>query len=215
MTAIDDAARAEHNSLRDELCQKAIQHFGRFGFDDSMLELSIAADTDVQTLTEFFGSIDGLRAACDDHLQATVAAAKTEALVSPDPGDWAKQLADIETYEPMMRYLLRCFELGDARSRALLQTMTENAEQYLEAAVRAGTIRATRDPAGRARLLAMFGGGGFLLYARMHATPDDIAAVLRDFVRELLVPALELYTYGLMTDDTMFRALTDGADATR
>jgi len=59
----------------------------------------------------------------------------------------------------------------------------------------------------------MFGGGGFLLYRRMHATPDDMAAVLRDYARELLLPALELYTYGLMTDDSMLRALAEGVTA--
>ena len=71
--------------LRDTLCCRAVEHFGRFGFDESMLEMSIVTDTDVGTLTELFGSVEGMRAACDDYLQATIAAAKTGALVSPDP----------------------------------------------------------------------------------------------------------------------------------
>lgn len=186
-------------------------HFGRFGFDQSMLEMSIAVDTDVATLNELFGSVEGLRAACDDSLQATVAAAKTDALTSPDAEDWATQMADIQSFVPIMTYLVRSFEEGDAPGRALLQRMTDNAEKYLEAGVRAGTIRPTHDPEGRARLLAMFSGGGFLLYRRMHATPDDMAAVLSDYARDLLLPALELYTYGLMTDDSMFQSLSGAA----
>ena len=201
-------AAPDSTSLREDMCRRAIEHFGRFGFDESLIEMSIAVDTDVATLTEYFGSVDGLRAACDDYIQATVAAAKTEALVSPDPTEWANQIADIATYVPIMTYLVKSLEAGDGPARALLQQMTVNAERYLEAGVDAGTLKPSRDPRGRARLLAMFGGGGFLLYNRMHPTPDDMAAVLRDYTREMLVPALELYTYGLMTDDTMFRALT-------
>lgn len=196
---------------RDALCRMAIEHFGRFGFGETMLEMSIATDTDVETLTDFFGSIEGMRAACDDYLQATVAAAKTQALVSPNPTSWAAQIADIEEYVPMMRYMVRSLEDPGVAGKALLQKMTDSAEQYLETAVEAGTVRQTRDPKGRAHLLALFGAGGFLLYRRMHATPDDMAAVLRGYARELLFPALELYTYGLMTDDSMFHALTEHA----
>jgi hypothetical protein len=213
MTTIEHDAAATSLPLRDKLRHMAVEHFGRFGFDETMLEMSIATDTDVETLTELFGSIEAMRAACDDYIQETVAAAKTEALVSRDPSAWAAQIADIEAYVPMMRYLVRSLEENDPAGKALLQRMTDNAEQYLEAAVKVGTVRPSRDPKGRARLLAMFGGGGFLLYRQMHATPDDMAAVLRDYARELMVPALELYTYGLMTDDSMFQALAEGANA--
>lgn len=211
MTTVDTNT-TEHTRpeppLRDLLCQKAIEHFGRFGFDQSLLELSIAADVDVEELTELFGSVEGLRSACDDYLQESVRAAKTEALTSRDPTTWRAQLASIESYVPAMSYLVRSLDAGDASGHGLFNRMTENIEGYLAAAVDAGTVRTSSDPAGRARLLALFGAGGFLLYLQMHPTPDDMGAVLRDYVGDVLVPAMELYTYGLMTDDTMYRTLT-------
>jgi TetR/AcrR family transcriptional regulator, regulator of cefoperazone and chloramphenicol sensitivity len=63
MTTVDSTASDRASAglpVRDRLCEVAIEHFGRFGFDQSMLEMSIAADVDVETLTELFGSIDGL-----------------------------------------------------------------------------------------------------------------------------------------------------------
>lgn len=54
----------------------------------------------------------------------------------------------------------------------------------------------------------MTGGGGFLLYLQMHDTPTDIRAVLHDYAQEMVLPALELYTHGLMTDSTMYDAFT-------
>jgi hypothetical protein len=68
--------------LGDRICVAAIDHFGRFGFDQSMLETSIANDVDVATLSELFGSIEGLRHACDEYVQSSISTAKTEALSS-------------------------------------------------------------------------------------------------------------------------------------
>jgi TetR/AcrR family transcriptional regulator, regulator of cefoperazone and chloramphenicol sensitivity len=50
------------------------------------------------------------------------------------------------------------------------------------------------------------GGGSLLLYLQMHDDPSDLAAVLRDYADEIMLPTLELYTEGLMTDSTMFDA---------
>jgi AcrR family transcriptional regulator len=214
MTTVDSAASDRASAglpVRDRLCEVAIEHFGRFGFDQSMLEMSIAADVDVETLTELFGSIDGLRAACDDYLQSTVRNAKTEALTNPDPRSWFSQVADIESFAPMMSYLVRTLQADDESGRVLFQRMTDNAERYLEDAVRAGTIKESRDPKARARFLAMCGGGGFLLYLHMHDDPHDMGAVLRDYAREMIMPALEVYTHGLMADDTMYDAFVAGA----
>ena len=84
--------------------------------------------------------------------------------------------------------------------------MIDNAEEYLEEGVRAGTLKPSRDPKARAKFLGMTGGGGFLLYLQMHDNPTDLRAVLRDYGEEMVLPALELYTNGLMTDSTMYDA---------
>ncbi|MCP9270976.1 TetR/AcrR family transcriptional regulator [Mycolicibacterium arenosum] len=207
MTTIDSTARPlSEQSLRERLCERAIEHFARFGFDMSMLEMAVAVDTDVRTLTEMFGSIEGLHAACDDYLQDTVRKAKTEALTNPDPRPWFAQVADIESFAPMMSYLVRTLQSGGESARALFQQMTDNAERYLEDAVRVGTVKPTRDPRARAHFLTMAAGGGFLLYLQLHRDPSDMRAVLRDYARDVMLPALELYTYGLMADDSMYQA---------
>ena len=84
--------------------------------------------------------------------------------------------------------------------------MIDNAEQYLEEGVRAGTLKPSRDPKARAKFLGMIGGGGFLLYLQMHDNPTDLRAVLRDYGEDMMLPALEMYTNGLMADSTMYDA---------
>ncbi len=90
--------------------------------------------------------------------------------------------------------------------------MIDNAEEYLEEGVRAGTLKPSRDPRARAKYLGMTGGGGFLLYLQMHDNPTDLRAVLRDYGEEMVLPALEIYTEGLMTDSTMYDAFLEARE---
>jgi hypothetical protein len=52
----------------------------------------------------------------------------------------------------------------------------------------------------------MAGGGSFLLYLQMHDDPTNLRAVLHDYAEDMVVPALEIYTNGLMADATMYDA---------
>ncbi|MBJ7338138.1 TetR/AcrR family transcriptional regulator [Mycolicibacterium sp.] len=193
-------------TLVDRLRAEAIQHFGRFGFDQSTLELSIALDVDTSTLSDLFGSINGLRHACDEDVLSSIRAAKSTALNTRDPGTWFTQLGRIESFAPTMSYLMQSLQAGDELGHTLMCEMIDTTEIYLEDAVDKGSVKPSRDPKARARFLAMNGGGAFLLYLRMHDTPGDMAAVLRDYARDMILPALELYTQGLMADDTMYEA---------
>ena len=76
----------------------------------------------------------------------------------------------------------------------------------MDEGVRAGTLKPSRDPKARANYLAITGGGGFLLYIQMHDTPTDLRAVLHDYAQDMVLPALEVYTNGLLTDSTMYDA---------
>jgi TetR/AcrR family transcriptional regulator, regulator of cefoperazone and chloramphenicol sensitivity len=105
-----------------------------------------------------------------------------------------------------MAYLVASMQSGSDLGRTLTRRMIANVEHYLQDGVRAGIIKPSRDPKARAKFLAMAGGGGFLLYLHMHDKPDDMAAVLRDYGKEMILPALEIYTRGLMTDATTYDA---------
>jgi hypothetical protein len=119
-------------------------------------------------------------------------------------------MAEIEEYAPLMAYLVRSMQTGGELANTLWRRMIDNAEGYLDEGARTGILKPSRDPSARAKYLAITGGGGFLLYLQMHTTPTDLRAVLRDYARDMVLPALELYTNGLMTDSTMYEAfLTD------
>jgi AcrR family transcriptional regulator len=186
----------------------AIEQFGEHGFDVGLRGIAKAAGVSAALVIHHFGSKDGLRKACDDFVAEHVRATKSESVQSSDPASWFSQLAEIESFAPSMAYLMRSLQSGGDLAKSLWRNLIDNTEQYIEEGVRAGTIKESRDPKARAKFLAMTGGGAFLLYQQLHDTPTDLRAVLHDYAQDMVLPALELYTHGLLADSTMYDAFT-------
>ena len=190
----------------------AIEQFGEHGFGVGLRKIAEAAGVSAALVIHHFGSKEGLRKACEEHIAEQIRNTKSEALQSNDPATWFAQMAEIEDYAPLMAYLVRSMQTGGDLANMLWRRMIDNAEEYMEEGVRAGTIKPSRDPQARAKYLAITGGGGFLLYIQMHETPTDLRAVLRDYSRDMILPALEVYTEGLLTDRTMYDAFLAADD---
>jgi AcrR family transcriptional regulator len=184
----------------------AIELFGQRGFDIGLRAIAEAAGVSAALVIHHFGSKEGLRKACDEYVAEEIRDTKTESIRSMDPATWLAQIAEIESYAPLVAYLLRSMQSGSDLAKMLWRRMIDNAQDYLEEGVRAGSLKPSRDPRARARFLGIAGGGGLLLYMQMHDSPSDLRAVLRDYGEEMVLPALELYTHGLMTDSTMYDA---------
>ena len=184
----------------------AIEQFGQHGFDVGLRTIAEAAGVSAALVIHHFGSKDGLRKACDDFVAEEIRSSKSEAIRSNDPATWLAQMAEIESYAPLTAYLVRSLQTGGELATMLWHRMTEDAEEYMAEGVRAGTIKPSRDPHARAEFLTITSGGGLLLYLQMHETPTDLRAVLRDYARDMVLPALEIYTEGLMADRTMYDA---------
>jgi AcrR family transcriptional regulator len=190
----------------------AIERFGQQGFDVGLRTIAEAAGVSAALVIHHFGSKDGLRRACDDYIAKEIRSGKSEAMRSTDPATWFAQMAEIESYAPLMAYLVRSMQTGGELAKTLWQKMIDDAEAYLDDGVRTGLLKPSRDPRARAKYLSITGGGGFLLYLQMHETPTDLRAVLRDYAREMVLPALEIYTDGLMVDSTMYDAFLAADD---
>jgi AcrR family transcriptional regulator len=187
----------------------AIDQYGQHGFSVGLRTIAESAGVSAALVIHHFGSKEGLRKACDDYIAEEVRTGKSASLRTKDPAEWFVQMAEIESYAPMMAYLLRSMQSGSDLAKMLWRKMISDSEQYLEEGVQSGLLKPSRDPAGRARYLAMAGGGHFLMYLQLHDNPSDLRAVLRDYGEEMVLPALELFTKGLFTDSTMYDAFLE------
>jgi AcrR family transcriptional regulator len=190
----------------------AIEQWGEHGFSVGLRKIAEAAGVSAALVIHHFGSKEGLRKSCDDYIAEEIRSGKSASLQTRDPADWFAQMAEIESYAPMMAYLVRSMQSGSDLAKMMWQRMIDNAEEYLEEGVRNGLLKPSRDPRARARYLGMSSGGGFLMYLQMHENPTDLRAVLHDYGEEMVLPALELYTEGLMTDSTMYDAFLDARE---
>jgi AcrR family transcriptional regulator len=200
MRSADDLTAAAR--IRDA----AIAQFGEHGFGVGLRTIAEAAGVSAGLVIHHFGSKDGLRKACDEYVAEEIRSSKSESMRSSDPATWLTAMAEIEDYAPLVAYLVRSMQSGGELANTLWRTMIANAESYLDEGVQTGLLKPSRDPQARAKYLAITGGGGLLLYLQMHETPTDLRTVLRDFARDMVLPSLEIYTEGLMTDRTMYEA---------
>jgi AcrR family transcriptional regulator len=206
MRSADDLTAAAR--IRDA----AIEQFGAHGFGVGLRSIAEAAGVSAALVIHHFGSKDGLRKACDDYVAEEIRSGKSEAMRSNDPATWFAAMAEIEEYAPLMAYLVRTMQSGGELANTLWRKMIDDAEDYLDEGVRTSILKASQDPRARAKYLAITGGGGFLLYLQMHETPTDLHTVLRDYARDMVLPALEIYTDGLMADSTMYDAFLAEAE---
>ncbi|OMC37767.1 TetR family transcriptional regulator [Mycobacterium sp. GA-1841] len=200
MRSVDD--RTATAKIRDS----AIEQYGQHGFGVGLRTIAESAGVSAALVIHHFGSKEGLRKACDAHVAEVIREAKSETMHSSDPATWLAQMAEIESYAPLMAYLVRSMQSGSDLAKTFWHTMADNAEQYLDEGVRTGVLKPSRDPKARARFLAISGGGSFLLYLQMHEDPTDLRRVLHDYSEDMVLPALEIYSQGLMTDSTMYEA---------
>jgi AcrR family transcriptional regulator len=187
----------------------AIEQWGQHGFNVGLRSIAEAAGVSAALVIHHFGSKEGLRKACDDYIAEEIRTGKSASMQANDPAEWFRQMAEIDSYAPLMAYLVRSMQSGSDLAKMMWQRMIDNAEEYLEEGVRNGLLKPSRDPRARAKYLGVTGGGGFFLYLQMHDNPTDIRAVLRDYGEDMVLPALEIYTQGLMTDSTMYDAFRE------
>ena len=148
--------------------EAAIQQWGEGGFGIGLRAVAEAAGVSAALVIHHFGSKAGLRKACDDYVLDVIREQKTASVQSTDPAMWLTQMLEIESYAPLISYIVRSLQSGGDLGKALMRRMVENAEQYMEDGVRAGTITPSRDLRILARFLALHNSGRLLLYLQTH-----------------------------------------------
>ncbi|MET7771865.1 TetR family transcriptional regulator [Nocardia sp. NPDC005366] len=190
----------------------AIDVFGESGFQVGVRAIAAAAGVSPGLVNHHFGSKEGLRAVCDERVLEIIRVEKAKAINTPGPAGMINALAEIEVYAPVVAYMLRSFQAGGALAESLLEHMIDDAENYMQAAVDAGQIKPSRDPAARARYIVLCHVGAMNLYLQLRQQREgkiDYRKAIRDIAEETTFPALELYTQGMLTDSTLLDALDE------
>lgn len=98
-------------AVRARIRDVAIEQFGQHGFDAELSAIAEAAGVNAELLIHEFGSIEGLRKACDDYILESIRTAKSESLAAatqaPIPGSanlWLLTLNASDTVRKNFRH---------------------------------------------------------------------------------------------------------------
>ncbi|MFC4555014.1 TetR/AcrR family transcriptional regulator [Georgenia faecalis] len=189
----------------------AVRRFAEDGMGASLRAVASDAGVSPGLILHHFGSRAGLREACDAYVLEAARTAKS-AVLGPGTagaGAFLAQLSQVEGYAPLVGYLLRCVQAGGPLGGEFIDHFVTDAVAYLEEGVRAGTVRPSRDPQARARVLTAMSLGSLLLHLPARdgrLDLDELPAWLRGYVDTVALPLLELYTEALLTDSTLLDA---------
>lgn len=203
-------------TARARIRDAAMLRFGRDGFGVGLRQVAADAGVSAALVLHHFGSKEGLRAACDAHVHDVLREAKSDAMDRPAQ-DVLGELAATEQYAPLVAYLVRVVLDGGPGAAAFVDGMLADTVAYLEHGERAGVVRPSSDPGGRARYV-LAGQLGLLLLAQLDATAGrgpsptgDPAAALAHVATTSMLAGLELYTHGLFVDSAYLDAWRAGA----
>lgn len=206
MRSIDTADLTATAKIRNA----AVELFARDGFQKTNLRaIAAAAGVSAGLVIHHFGSKDGLRTACDEFV-LQVLTRRAQGAGTPDL--LREYLADPEEYRLHVQYMTRALADDTPAARTFVEQIVDESEAVHQTGVADGSMRESSDP----RALAVL---NVLLSLATLTMPPALARALGhdefgpDVLRRLAVPTLELYTYGLYTDDTTLRAATSATAA--
>ncbi|MFV0427354.1 MAG: TetR family transcriptional regulator [Beutenbergiaceae bacterium] len=203
-------------TTRAQLRDAAIARFAANGFSASLRAIAADAGVSAGLIVHLFGSKDGLRAACDERVFTRIREAKLEVLDQQSgPGLMLQQLAQVDSYAPLVTYVVRSLADGGEHARAFIEHMIADAVDYVRAGVESGQIVPSRDEQARVRYLTLSSLGPLVLEFSLNPPADAItgAAQIRAYFDSIMLPTLELMTEGFLADrsflDTYLLYLSD------
>lgn len=190
---------ADDRSARARIRDTAMTRFATDGFQRSTIR-AIAADAGVSPalVLHHFGSKDGLRSACDDHVINLVMTRIEPWLIEPElhldrTGALSHLFADSSD---VIGYVGRAMVEGGDRTDVLVDRFIDLTEDLLARAEKHGKLRPTRDPRARAAIAVLWDMVTIVLGRHLSRAlgETDPQAVLRrygDF-------ATEIYAHGML-----------------
>jgi AcrR family transcriptional regulator len=188
---------------RGSVLDAAVAYYAAEGFGHPALDnIARAAGLSTDEMLVPFEDEAELRHACDEYvLQALVEWAHEKATLEGMNEVMRSYLADPGAYQAKIGYLGRVVTENTAAAPRFIGVLVDESESIIRAGILDGTMRPFGDPRALAVLLAATVLGMVAMTPHVERALGVFASQQQMLLR-LAVPALELYTHGLYTDDS-------------
>ena len=199
-------------TTRARIRDSAIVLFGRDGFRETTIR-GIASEVGVSAalILHHFGSKDGLRQACDDHILAEVMKPGETIGSGNDPRaattirDW---LSQTDEHRPWLQYISRLLMGGSEIGDRLFDKLVAYTERVFADGVADGSIHPSTDPHMRAVTLTAYSMSALIL-ERQFGRVVGADHLTNEAAVRMAIPALEIFTHGVYVKDDLLRATRD------
>lgn len=211
------SGRSERADSRDLTAQARIRDaamdlFAEHGFHATTIRaVAERAKVSAPLVMHHFGTKDGLRRACDEHLLTWFRSEKGRVFAGGDLPTRAHFLHEHPELARLHGYLRRSILAGGRIADEIFDRFVVEAETYLDVGEKAGLVRPHPDPRARAAVSTAFGLGMLVVEAQVarHLGGDNL---MDERVMDRYVAfATDFYTHGLLTRPITF-APQDGTD---
>jgi AcrR family transcriptional regulator len=214
----------EERSTAARIRDAAIECFATEGIRGTTArKVAAIAGVSPGSVINHFGSMEGLRQACDRHLLAVTRDRKQQAMAEGPNFDILSALR-VEGNPHLLAYLAAVLTDDAPAVSELVDGMVADAEVYLAQGVESGMLKPSADPHGRAVIMVLWSFGLLVMH---HHLDRLLGADLVDpefgsspSIANYLTPIMELYGEGVFTPEfmenarTAMAALTDDAAST-
>jgi len=197
-----NASANDDRTAKARIRDAAIDCFAEHGVAATTArKVAAAADVSPGLVIHHFGSMDGLRAACDRYVTEVIRDQKGSAMAAGPGLDLLGAMRDA-SLGSLPRYLARVLVEDSAAVARLVDGIVADVEQYLEDGVATGMLRPTDDPRGRAVVLAAWSLGALAMHHHIERLlgVDLTAPEPGPEVAAYAAPAYEMLADGLFTD---------------
>lgn len=206
---------AEDLTTRARIRDAAIDLFGRDGFARATVRaVASLAGVSPGLVIHHFGSKENLRAACDQHVLAQTA---SQGLEKTRPGSTRQLIQDYlnhpEQYAQEIAYIRQSLSDESDAGDAFFDAVVRQTENIINAGIAAGTIRKFDDVRSTAVVIASNSLSILMLGRHLSRTLGEFTpephGIGPGLLRQLTLPALEIYTHGFYTDSRFLEAARD------
>jgi len=163
----NDGELTDDRTTRARIRDAAIESFAEHGVAATTArKVAEAAGVSPGLVIHHFGSMEGLRSTCDEHVAAIIRHYKQEAMSAGTNLDVLAALRNPDI-GPLMGYLARVLADNSTTVAKLVDDLVDDAEGYIQQGVESGMLRPAADPRGRAVLLTVWNLGALVLHEHL------------------------------------------------
>ncbi len=199
----------------------AIASIAEYGINGTTArKVAGAAGVSPGLVIHHFGSMEGLRSACDQYVANAIREFKERTMTGGPTLDVLAALRDAPN-GPLMGYLAQVLADDSPAVAKLVDDLVDDAEGYIQQGVESGLLKPSDDPRGRAVVLTVWSLGALALHQhlrRLLGTDLTDPGILTDqAAAAYIVPVYEIYGEGILEETFAARAraaFTDNEGAT-